>query len=511
MRKSWRNVVIGDDSTPEMKNGSVSAASSVSSVSSAGSVSSATSGSVNFSSSSINRNETSKLTNLFGISTSTGTSTGTSINSNSQIHQKQPKPQLQQLQDQKRHERLFVVYAPLLNHRVTVFLYDGAVFEGTLDSFETETEFSLILRMATMLKPGREVIDSSVKAGITFELMNIRFDDMAELKAVNNSSSISGSTGGIGTDSAISKKKGDFGRERELHRWCPDSTPTNSFTTFTEESVNATPTANNKWDQFATNEKLFGLKTDFNEELYTTKLDRNSAHIRANEANAERIAKEIMTASTGGNVHLAEERGQRLEIGGDDEEMLYGAVIRESLPPGFVKNVNENVTSTSTSTNTSTSFNTNTSLSTLNPTAPEFKLNINAPEFNPSSSSSGKVTYYNQSRRNLNHASYTNYQPNYGYYPPTAYGYPNSVPYYYVPPFYNHNHNEHEFNTFDYSNPISNPNDNNNNIIENNTMNPNAVDFGMQYYDPVPHYYQDDDYYYNCNENENGNGDEYEY
>ena len=107
--------------------------------------------------------------------------------------------------DKKRHERLLVVYAPLVSHRVTVFLYDGAVFEGTLDSFVTENEFALILRMATMLRPGREVIDPSIKAGITFELMNIRFDDMAELKAINSSGS--STIGGIGTDSGISKKK----------------------------------------------------------------------------------------------------------------------------------------------------------------------------------------------------------------------------------------------------------------------------------------------------------------
>ena len=80
--------------------------------------------------------------------------------------------------DTKRYERLLVVYSPLVGQRVTVFLYDGAVFEGTLDSFETEAsknEFALILRMSTMLRPGREVIDPSIKAGVTFELMNIPF------------------------------------------------------------------------------------------------------------------------------------------------------------------------------------------------------------------------------------------------------------------------------------------------------------------------------------------------
>ena len=32
-----------------------------------------------------------------------------------------------------------------------------------------------------------------------------------------------------------------------------------------------------KWDQFAANEKLFGVRTSFDENLYTTRLDKASA------------------------------------------------------------------------------------------------------------------------------------------------------------------------------------------------------------------------------------------
>ena len=73
-------------------------------------------------------------------------------------------------------------------------------------------------------------------------------------------------------------------------------------------------------------------------------------------------------ASAGGNVHLAEERGQNVNEG--DEELLYGAVIRTSesnnktttgstvgLPPGF----------TSTTPEPSANNTSNSSKSTLNP------------------------------------------------------------------------------------------------------------------------------------------------
>ncbi len=50
------------------------------------------------------------------------------------------------------------------------------------------------------------------------------------------------------------------------------------------------------WDQFAVNEKLFGVKTDFNEDLYTTKLDKNSEEYKRREKEAARLAREIEKA-----------------------------------------------------------------------------------------------------------------------------------------------------------------------------------------------------------------------
>ena len=94
------------------------------------------------------------------------------------------------------------------------------------------------------------------------------------------------------------------------------------------------------WDQFATNAKLFGAKTDYDEDLYTTKLNRSAANFKQREAEAERLAKEILNVgpehmalgnlSTADesrvltaqapteNPHVAEERGR--ETTGLDEE-----------------------------------------------------------------------------------------------------------------------------------------------------------------------------------------------
>lgn len=68
------------------------------------------------------------------------------------------------------------------------------------------------------------------------------------------------------------------------------------------------------WDQFAANEARFGIKSNYEETLYTTKLDRSGKDFKEREKRAERLAAEIMGQQTS-NPHLQEERGQ---AGADD-------------------------------------------------------------------------------------------------------------------------------------------------------------------------------------------------
>ncbi|TYI59770.1 hypothetical protein E1A91_D10G060500v1 [Gossypium mustelinum] len=81
------------------------------------------------------------------------------------------------------------------------------------------------------------------------------------------------------------------------------------------------------WDQFETNQKLFGIKSTFNEDLYTTKLERGP-HMREFEREAMRIAIEIEGEETE-DLHLAEKRGFDLHDNFDiDEEMRFSSVLR---------------------------------------------------------------------------------------------------------------------------------------------------------------------------------------
>ena len=100
------------------------------------------------------------------------------------------------------------------------------------------------------------------------------------------------------TDPAISNLR--LGGERDLKRWVPDSNDE------TDGSLEKS-SGGGAWDQFAVNEQLFGLKSDYDENIYTTTIDKNHPQYKERWAEAERKAREI-ERSVATTQHVAEER-----------------------------------------------------------------------------------------------------------------------------------------------------------------------------------------------------------
>lgn len=122
---------------------------------------------------------------------------------------------------------------------------------------------------------------------------------------------ISGNSSSFRTDSAISG--GRTQGERPLQRWVPDGPA--DFDGSLESSRNKS-SSGGAWDQFAENKRLFGLTTDYDENIYTTAIDRSHPQYKQRLAEAERKAREIeRVAAT--NSHIAEERVMD-NVGGED-------------------------------------------------------------------------------------------------------------------------------------------------------------------------------------------------
>lgn len=79
------------------------------------------------------------------------------------------------------------------------------------------------------------------------------------------------------------------------------------------------------WDQFEVNNRLFGVTTDYDENIYTTVIDKSHPDYLKKYAEADKKAREI-ESSIANNSHVAEERvvdNITADNNGPDEEDKY--------------------------------------------------------------------------------------------------------------------------------------------------------------------------------------------
>lgn len=136
----------------------------------------------------------------------------------------------------------------------------------------------------------------------------------------------SGASSGFRTDADIS---GNLAiREKTLKKWEP------AADVDVDMSLEST-TSTAGWDQFEANARLFGATSSYDENIYTTRIDRSDPTYKQKEAQAARIAREIEGTDVE-NPHLREERGLApLDSRDHDEEEKYSGVRRDekNFPP----------------------------------------------------------------------------------------------------------------------------------------------------------------------------------
>ncbi|XP_023761931.1 polyadenylate-binding protein-interacting protein 3 [Lactuca sativa] len=230
-------------------------------------------------------------------------------------------------------DRLVYITTCLIGHQVEVQVIDGSVFSGIFHATNAEKDFGIILKMARVTKAGssrgQKNISDSVQKPPSKTLI-IPAKELVQIVAKSVSVTRDGYQNevqheemqDIMIDSSISQSR-HVDLERELSPWVPDDDNPECpelDNTFDRHW-------NRGWDQFEANAALFGVKSTFNEELYTTKLDRGP-QMRELEREALRIAREIEGEDTH-DLHLAEERGIHFHDKFDlDEETKYSSVFR---------------------------------------------------------------------------------------------------------------------------------------------------------------------------------------
>ncbi|XP_059303038.1 polyadenylate-binding protein-interacting protein 4-like isoform X2 [Lycium ferocissimum] len=236
-------------------------------------------------------------------------------------------------------DRLVYFSSCLLGHQVEVQMTDGSVFSGIFHATNADKDFGIILKMAHLIKDGSQgrkndpesLIKPPIKTLIIQgkELVQVVAKGVPATLDVFRAELLREKQQELLTDSCISQSR-DGEVERQLERWVPDDDALEC-----PELDNIFDGHWNRgWNQFEVNETLFGVKSTFNEELYTTKLDKGP-QMRELEKEASRIAREIEGEETR-DLHLAEERGIQLHGNLEvDEETRFSAVVRGVDDSGY--------------------------------------------------------------------------------------------------------------------------------------------------------------------------------
>ncbi|AEE33057.1 Polyadenylate-binding protein-interacting protein 3 [Arabidopsis thaliana] len=214
-----------------------------------------------------------------------------------------------------------------IGHQVEVHLKNGSVYSGIFHAANVEKDFGIILKMACLIRDSRGTKSRTVSKPSS-KLLKIPADELVQVIAKDlplSSDSVSDSVQcekplELLTDSLISQFY-NVDLERELKPWVPDEDVPDCSDL---ENVFDDPWKRG-WNQFEVNKTLFGVTSTFDEELYTTKLERGPG-TRELEEQALRIAREIVGENTR-DIHVAEERGLQLSGKFDiDEETKYSSV-----------------------------------------------------------------------------------------------------------------------------------------------------------------------------------------
>ncbi|XP_057455412.1 polyadenylate-binding protein-interacting protein 3-like isoform X2 [Lotus japonicus] len=245
------------------------------------------------------------------------------------------------------HDRLVYITTCLIGHQVEVQVNNGSIYSGIFHATNTDKDFGIILKMARLImdgslrgqKSGEEFFSKTSKILIipAKELVQVIAQDVSVTRDDLLSESYHDMHQEIMVDSLISQSR-HVESGRELKPWVPDEDDPQC-----PELDNIFDGQWNRgWDQFETNATLFGVKSTFNEELYTTKLEKGP-QTRELEKQALRLAREIEGEETH-DLHLAEERGLPIHEDFDiDEETRFSSVYRGKHVDDSEYEENENI------------------------------------------------------------------------------------------------------------------------------------------------------------------------
>ncbi|XP_049851536.1 ataxin-2 homolog [Schistocerca gregaria] len=240
-------------------------------------------------------------------------------------------------------DRIHWAFLSCIGKKVVVQLKDGQCWEGifhvsniisstaepsVMSSYNKR--YGIVLKMAHKLPKG-----DKPETQQPCPVLAIADNEFESMRVVMTDASWGPSGNTFLTDSEITKSN-VYPENRKLQS-CECLLDKDDSIVGTLEEISEANSDSKPFDQFEVNRRKFGVLSTFNESIYAAPLDKESEFYKANEASAEKVAREIESASTK-NAHVAEERGQKVE---EDCEEKYS-----SSQPQHFKSRNANNSAT---------------------------------------------------------------------------------------------------------------------------------------------------------------------
>ena len=222
-------------------------------------------------------------------------------------------------------QRYYSLILNSIGEKIHIDLISGDVIEGLLYSIDPiNNEYLLINNPRRLSRTG-------VPLFLKESLLKIYFKEILSINyLINNNipqekNNFKNNT--FKVDSQISKKNINKTREEKLVKY--EIKPEDKNNKYINQTLEDEEDTN--WDQFELNKKVYNVISTYDENLYTTKLDKNKI-TEEDKKLADKIYNEIMkTNKDEKNVHILEERGVLQQKDNDmDEEDKYSSVVKNN-------------------------------------------------------------------------------------------------------------------------------------------------------------------------------------
>ena len=222
-------------------------------------------------------------------------------------------------------QRYYSLMLNSIGELLKINFISGDFIEGILYTIDPiNNEFFIINNPRRLSRTGIPIFLKESKLKIYFrEISHIDFEIKNILKYIKSN---------FETDLQVSKKNAKNDKEeKKLVKYEVNENDKNIFTYKGLEDDLNDKDNDTKWDQFEYNKKKYNVVSTYDENLYTTKLDKSKITKEQNDY-AEKIYNEIKNSSYNEkNIHILEDRGIIDEKDGDfDEEDKYSSVIKNN-------------------------------------------------------------------------------------------------------------------------------------------------------------------------------------